>query len=107
MTTDLLMFGEDWGGLPSSTQHLAKALLAGGDRIVWVNSLGLRRPRIGDAKRLLAKIGAVARPRSALPAARGYTPQRINAPAAPPDPRPGNERAWAGPSPAHQVRRSL
>lgn len=107
MTTDLLMFGEDWGGLPSSTQHLAKALLAGGDRIVWVNSLGLRRPRIGDAKRLLAKIGAAARPRPALPAASGLKPQRIIAPFAPPVPRPGYERAVAGRCLAHQVRRSL
>ena len=59
MPSDLVVFGEDWGGLPSSTQHLIKHLRR--DRkVLWVNSIGLRKPRLslGDGRRLLAKIGA-------------------------------------------------
>jgi len=54
---DLIVFGEDWGGLPSSTQslvgHLAKTR-----KIVWVNSIGLRRPVLGwrDIKRVWNKL---------------------------------------------------
>jgi len=45
MPRDLIVFGEDWGGLPSSTQHLIRHL--GSDRkVLWVNSIGLRRPRL-------------------------------------------------------------
>lgn len=56
MPHDLVVFGEDWGRHPSSTQHLARRLAA--DRkTVWVNSLGLRRPRLStrDAMRLAGK----------------------------------------------------
>jgi glycosyltransferase involved in cell wall biosynthesis len=45
MNIDMLVFGEDWGGHPSSTQHLIKHLLPERE-ILWVNSLGLRRPRL-------------------------------------------------------------
>ena len=57
MPRDLIVFGEDWGGLPSSTQHLVKHLAA--DRkVLWVNSIGLRRPRCSghDVSRALAKL---------------------------------------------------
>lgn len=107
MSRDLLMFGEDWGGLPSSTQHLAKAMLAGGDRILWVNSLGLRRPRLTDGRRLLTKLVAATRPRSPALVSSGPRPQHILAPFAPPVPRPGVERAIAGRWLARQVRRAL
>lgn len=107
MSRDLLMFGEDWGGLPSSTQHLAKALLAGGDRILWVNSLGLRRPRLTDGRRLLTKLAAATRARSPAPVSTGPRPHRILAPVAPPVPRPGFERAVAGRWLARQIRRAL
>ncbi|KGY10654.1 glycosyltransferase [Vibrio sinaloensis] len=42
---DLIVFGEDFGGLPSSTQHLITRL-AHDRRILWVNSIGLRQPRL-------------------------------------------------------------
>lgn len=45
MNDDLIVFGEDWGGLPSSTQHLVRHL-APSRRTLWVNSIGLRRPRM-------------------------------------------------------------
>ena len=55
--TDIVVFGEDFGGLPSSTQHLIKHL-AKNHRILWVNSIGLRQPTptTKDAKRLVAKL---------------------------------------------------
>lgn len=57
MSRDLIVFGEDWCGLPSSTQHLIKHL-AVDRKIIWVNSIGLRRPKFiwYDLKRLWAKL---------------------------------------------------
>ncbi len=57
MKRDLIVFAEDWGGLPSSTQHLINHL-AKQRKIVWVNSIGLRRPNFGwqDIKRALNKL---------------------------------------------------
>jgi len=57
MTHDLIVFGEDWGGLPSSTQHLIHQL-AKQHKIVWVNSIGLRRLTFGlhDIKRAWYKL---------------------------------------------------
>ncbi|WP_028863918.1 glycosyltransferase [Psychromonas aquimarina] len=59
MTHDLIVFAEDWGGLPSSTQHLIKQL-SKTRKIVWVNSIGLRRPtfNLHDIKRLWHKLSA-------------------------------------------------
>ncbi len=54
--TKLIIFGEDWGAHPSSTQHLIKHLPSRYE-IIWVNSIGLRRPRLSpaDIKRLFRK----------------------------------------------------
>ncbi len=54
-----MVFGEDWGAHPSSTQHLMSCL-AGDWNILWVNSLGLRRPRLNgrDFRRTVAKLAA-------------------------------------------------
>ncbi|MCP3870933.1 MAG: glycosyltransferase family 1 protein [Gammaproteobacteria bacterium] len=59
MTRDLIVFGEDWGGLPSSTQHLVHHL-SKSRKVVWVNSIGLRRPNLAwrDIKRAWAKVTA-------------------------------------------------
>lgn len=53
---DLIVFGEDWGGLPSSTQHLMKHI-ALERKILWVNSIGLRSPKLSrhDIHRALRK----------------------------------------------------
>jgi len=61
--TDLIVFGEDWGSHPSSTQHLISHL-PGERRLVWVNSIGLRRPELtfGDAGRVLRKLTSAIRP---------------------------------------------
>lgn len=59
MTHDLIVFGEDWGGLPSSTQHLIRHL-AKTRNVIWINSIGLRRPMLSwrDLKRVWHKLTA-------------------------------------------------
>ena len=56
MQHDLIVFAEDWGGLPSSTQHLISQLAAQ-RKIVWINSIGLRQPSLNwrDVKRAANK----------------------------------------------------
>ncbi|AVW95106.1 glycosyl transferase [Vibrio parahaemolyticus] len=58
--TDIVVFGEDFGGLPSSTQHIVQRL-ATNHRILWVNSIGLRQPKptSKDIQRLVSKISRV------------------------------------------------
>ncbi|MFO1036107.1 MAG: glycosyltransferase [Geminicoccaceae bacterium] len=60
MKAPLVVFGEDWGGHPSSTQHLVRRLAAERD-VVWVNSIGLRRPTLtrADFARLGRKLRGV------------------------------------------------
>ncbi|MEZ9047736.1 MULTISPECIES: glycosyltransferase [Vibrio] len=54
---DLIVFGEDFGGLPSSTQHLVRHL-AKQHKVLWVNSIGLRQPKLSakDANRAFNKL---------------------------------------------------
>lgn len=54
---DLVVIGEDWGRHPSSTQHLVREL-ARSRKVLYVNSLGLRRPRLtaSDLKRAWRKL---------------------------------------------------
>ena len=56
-TEDLIVFGEDWGALPSSTQHLIRHM-KNRYRVLWVNSIGLRQPHYTstDIKRAWKKI---------------------------------------------------
>lgn len=53
----LIIFGEDWGRFPSSTQHLASGLLNLGWKIIWINSIGMRKPKLSRSwiKRLYHK----------------------------------------------------
>ncbi|MBD3168587.1 MAG: glycosyltransferase [candidate division Zixibacteria bacterium] len=54
----IVCFAEDWGRLPSSTQHLIRGL-SKTHRILWVDSLGLRTPSAGskgDLTRIFSKI---------------------------------------------------
>ena len=92
MTRDLIVFGEDWGAHPSSTQHLVRHL-ARDRQVVWVNSIGLRRPRLSGADltrawRKLRAAGAAPVQREAapgpivqplaLPMAEGALARRLN-----------------------------
>jgi hypothetical protein len=45
---DWLVFGDDWGAHPSTTQHLMRAM-PDGDRVAWLGSLGMRAPRLNRA----------------------------------------------------------
>jgi len=62
MNIDMMVFGEDWGKHPSSTQHLIRHVMTEQD-VVWVNSLGLRRPRLSlsDFQRAFSKVTAMKR----------------------------------------------
>ena len=70
MSADLIVFGEDWASHPSSTQHLIRHL-PGERRVVWVNSIGLRRPRLdaADIGRAARKIGRALHPGARTPPA--------------------------------------
>lgn len=61
MSHDLVVFGEDWGAHPSATQHLVSRL-ADDRNVLWVNSIGLRRPRLQarDIGRVSRKLAAMA-----------------------------------------------
>ncbi len=54
---DFIVFSDDWGRTPSSTQHLFKAL-APGNRIFWFNTIGMRLPQLQryDIKRSIEKV---------------------------------------------------
>lgn len=56
---EFLAFGEDWGRHPSSSQHILSALIEQ-YKVIWVNSIGLRQPRLNrrDLFRLTEKLGA-------------------------------------------------
>lgn len=56
----MVMFGEDWGAHPSSSQHLAREL-AKYHQITWVNSIGMRAPNfsLSDMGRVYNKLKAV------------------------------------------------
>lgn len=71
----IIIFGEDWGGLPSSTQHLAKHF-AQGRKVLWVNSIGLRQPRFSfsDFTRAFSKLVKRFRPSVNIPA---HTPDNV------------------------------
>ncbi|WP_257099063.1 glycosyltransferase [Pseudovibrio flavus] len=57
---DLVVFGEDWGRHPSSTQHLIKSMV-NGRQVIWVNSIGMRRPKLSgrDLKRVWEKARSI------------------------------------------------
>jgi glycosyltransferase involved in cell wall biosynthesis len=77
MAKAIVAFGEDWGGLPSSTQHIIGRLAQDRD-VVWVNSIGMRRPRLNarDIKRVVAKIGSAFAGRKVREAAK--MPERLS-----------------------------
>ncbi|MFO0850046.1 MAG: glycosyltransferase [Gemmataceae bacterium] len=64
----LLVFADDWGRHPSSCQHLVRHLLPR-RRVVWVNTIGTRPPRLDwtTAKRVAGKLREWARVGQALP----------------------------------------
>ena len=80
---DWLVFGDDWGAHPSTTQHLVRHL-PHEDRVVWVGSVGMRAPRLrlADARRIarhaFARVGGSPRAAEARGArASGRSPDRV------------------------------
>jgi hypothetical protein len=63
-----LVFGDDWGRHPSTTQHLA-AQLGANDRVIWIDSLAMRSPQptVADARRVWARLRGAARTAAAVP----------------------------------------
>ena len=57
------MFGDDWGRHPSTIQHIGRVLTQT-NRILWVNTLGSRRPSLQwyDVKRIVGRLGAFVKP---------------------------------------------
>jgi len=53
----LIVFGEDWGAHPSSTQHIVN-VLSQTRSVIWLNSIGLRKPKLTrhDLGRLFNKV---------------------------------------------------
>ncbi len=62
---DILIFCDDWGRHPSTLIHIAKELLPY-NRIFWVGSLGLRKPKFNpkDLKRAFVKLVSIFFPKS-------------------------------------------
>ncbi len=58
---DIVCFSNDWDGDPLSKTHIMR-ILARENRVLWVNSLGNRTPRLTrrDARRVVAKLRAAA-----------------------------------------------
>ncbi|KJG00004.1 glycosyltransferase [Photobacterium angustum] len=56
---EFIIFGEDWGRHPSSTQHLI-SIIAKQYPVYWINSIGLRQPQLQakDIRRIIEKLMA-------------------------------------------------
>lgn len=64
---DFIVFSDDWGRHPSSSQHLFRRL-APGRKVLWVETIGLRAPRLTayDLRRVAEKLrGFVGAPATA------------------------------------------
>jgi len=59
-----IVFSDDWGVHPSSCQHIFK-VLSRSHRVLWVNTLGMRLPRLSfeDARKVLQKASSMLRTR--------------------------------------------
>lgn len=76
MKSDLVVFGEDWGRHPSSTQHLVRRLVCNRS-VLWINSIGMRRPRLtrGDLNRVASKALGMRAQGSRSPGADEWIPE--------------------------------
>lgn len=55
--TSIICFAKDWGGDPTSPDHIMR-ILSRNNRVLWVNSIGIRRPGVNrrDLKRVFSKL---------------------------------------------------
>lgn len=75
---DFLVFSDDWGGHPSSAQHLFRRI-AGQHRVLWVNTVGMRAPRLSasDLRKVWRKVGRMLAGRRGGPADAQSPPQGL------------------------------
>jgi hypothetical protein len=68
---DWIVFGDDWGKHTSTVQHLVRHFPAG-DRVLWINSIGMRSPKLesADLWRVARKAWTLLRPSPATASAR-------------------------------------
>ena len=109
----LVVFSDDWGRHPSSCQHLVRHLLPRVE-VVWVNTIGTRRPSLApaDLGKIVAKLGQWLRPGPAVPRAAAQADGVHRAgPAGPrvvsPPMYPGFRRAWQRGLNAHLMARRV
>lgn len=78
---DFIVFSDDWGRHPFSCQHIMEHFLPG-NRLLWVNTIGMRTPRLTlyDIKRSIDKIVSWTRPRTAAKAEQTHANLRILSP---------------------------
>src|SRR5262249_42021005 len=57
-----VVFSDDWGGHPSSCQHLFRHVAAT-HQVLWVNTIGMRRPTMAwsDARKAFEKLSKMLR----------------------------------------------
>src|SRR5678815_381650 len=55
--SSIICFAHDWGGDPTSKTHIMR-ILARRNRVLWINSIGMRRPNasVADLSRLASKL---------------------------------------------------
>ena len=58
----IICFAHDWNGDPTSKTHIMR-ILSEKNRILWVDSIGMRRPTVSgrDARRLARKLRQITR----------------------------------------------
>ncbi len=71
-----IVFGDDWGRHPSTTQHLARHLAEAGG-VIWFDSIGMRSPGLGDLGRVAGKVRSLLSPRPAAAAATPTPPSLV------------------------------
>ena len=79
MSLGFIVFADDWGAHPSSAQHLFRRI-ARDHRTLWVNTLGLRPPRLdrADAARVVRKLRAWTTRGAPAPAPSAWTDDNLD-----------------------------
>src|SRR5947208_5914678 len=81
----IICFAKDWGGDPTSKNHIMR-ILSERNQILWVNSIAIRRPGLNthDVKRLVGKLArGLAGGRRVAPNIHVFNPLVIPLPALP------------------------
>jgi len=104
---NFVVFSDDWGVHPSSCQHIFRSL-ARESRVLWVNTIGMRPPRlsVADFKKAVRKVATMLRaPSRSQQGQAEVDPVRVCAPLMTPYRRPRWLRALNNASVVRAVRR--